>query len=490
MKRATSLFVRHAEKIFPVLLILLACLYATLSIIRHMHFESGAYDLGIFDQTVWQYSQFMSPFNSIKGRFILGDHLNLTLPLLAPLYWMWSDARMLLGFQSVWLVLSGYGMYLIAKKRGLPAFAGMGVALVYTLFYGFQQAVIFDFHASIIGVGLLVWTAYFLESKKYLFMWIAALLLVLTQENMGIALAGLGSVYVFRKEHRSLAIIWVVLGILATLLATRAVAFFSPVGFEYAPVFPETVGDVLRQMADTPDKRRVWLWSLGWFAFMPLFSPGAMIAVIFDLAQYFLSGESFARNWTTLTHHRAMLAPFLALGSIDVLMRFRRPKVRVYMVAVMVLLTIALQYILHMPLNKLTKPAFWKYEQWMGDTHRLIAMVPPSGAVAAQHNLVPHLTHRRDIYLAWPRAHVRTDPKCVPLMEKNMTECWWLDMPDKVDYLVVDIRPGQWLTQTLESDEHFLGALENMEKRGVITVDASVGTARLYKVDSVIVVND
>jgi uncharacterized membrane protein len=71
-----------------------------------MHFQSGGFDLGIFDQTVWQYAHFLTPFNTIKGEFILGDHLTLTMPLLAPLYWIWSDVRILLIFQAVFITLS------------------------------------------------------------------------------------------------------------------------------------------------------------------------------------------------------------------------------------------------------------------------------------------------------------------------------------------------------------------------------------------------
>ena len=35
--------------------------YSTLSILRHHHFESGGYDLGIFDQAIWHYSRFQVP---------------------------------------------------------------------------------------------------------------------------------------------------------------------------------------------------------------------------------------------------------------------------------------------------------------------------------------------------------------------------------------------------------------------------------------------
>ena len=87
-------------------LLALSLLYSTLALLRHAHFQSGGFDLGLYDQTVWKYAHFLSPYNTIKDRFILGDHLNLTLPLIAPLYWLWSDVRLLLIFQAFWLSFS------------------------------------------------------------------------------------------------------------------------------------------------------------------------------------------------------------------------------------------------------------------------------------------------------------------------------------------------------------------------------------------------
>ena len=97
--------------------VLLAAAFATLSIVRHNHFESGAFDLGIYGQAVWQYSQLLAPYNTIKERLILGDHLTLTLPLLAPLYFIWSDVRMLLLFQAGWIAFSAVPIYAIARAR-------------------------------------------------------------------------------------------------------------------------------------------------------------------------------------------------------------------------------------------------------------------------------------------------------------------------------------------------------------------------------------
>ncbi len=79
-------------KLLIAWIIVLAIAYSALSIIRHNHFQSGGFDLGMYDQAVWQYANYQWPYNTIKERFILGDHLTLTLPLLAPLFWIWDDA--------------------------------------------------------------------------------------------------------------------------------------------------------------------------------------------------------------------------------------------------------------------------------------------------------------------------------------------------------------------------------------------------------------
>jgi len=82
--------------------------------------------------------------------------------------------------------------------------------------------------------------------------------------------------------------------------------------------------------------------------------------------------------------------------------------------------------------------------------------------------LVPHLSHRQEIYLVWPRKR-----------DNN----WWLDFGGKPEYLVVDLRPDQWLTQILESNENFQEAVKNMERAGKITLEKEINAAKLYRIN-------
>lgn len=448
-----------------------------------MRYESGGFDLGIYDQAVWQYSRFIFPYNTIKERLILGDHLTLTLPLLAPLYWIWSDVRMLLLFQAVWISLSVVAVYLIARLRKLSFFIALSVSLLYGLFPGIQFALFFDFHPVLIGVGLLPWIAYFLEKQNYRVMWIGIVLLLLTQENMGLALASLGILYIFNRSYRLIAIQFIIVGCIASAIAVTIVSMASPIGFEYTPQLPKSIWSFVQQLFNESEKRQSWIFSYGWYSFIPLVHPGTFLATVIDFSQYFTTGNQFSRMWSPYAHHRAILAPYLTLGFIHVLALLQKRNITVFPLVIIVLCVSAYQqYHYHLPLNKLTKSEFWKNESWMKDTDTLIAMIPKNYAVAAQHNIAPHLSQRKDIYIAWPRQHVATDTRCKFSEDIVATDCWWLDFPDTATYLVVSVRPNQWLTQILESNEHFSDAISSMERNNAITLVQSVGFARLYKI--------
>lgn len=465
------------KKILVLWIVILFLLYATLSVVRHNHFQSGGFDLGIFDQTIWLYAHFLAPYNSIKEQLILGDHLNLTLPLLAPLFWLWDDVRMLLIFQAGWISLSTYAIYELCRHRKFTPLISLIVSIIYSLFYGIQAAIFFDFHAVIIGVGLIAWLTLFLETgKKKLFLLTLALLL-LTQENMGIALISLAAVYFWKKPFRKISLAFIVIGIFWSIVSSKLITVFSQSGFGYLPQISNNPVTILINFFDSEEKRRVWLYSFSWFSFLPLLSPGSMIAVFIDLAQYFVTGPEFARMWSPLTHHRAILAPFLTLGMLDALEFFQKRQFNTQPIALAALVVaLSLQYLFHFPLNKLAKSSYWQNEQWVTDTDNLIRRVPTNASVAAQQNLIPHLSHRREIYLLWPTAHDFNDKRC------GVRTCWWLDFDPKADFLVVNVNPGQSLTQLLETPEHFNLAVNNMEKSKIIELLAQIGDAKLYKI--------
>ncbi len=443
-----------------------------------MHFESGGFDLGLYDQTIWKYSQFISPYNTIKERFALGDHLNLTLPLLAPLFWLWEDVKILLIFQAVFISISTIPIYLLSRIRKFNPFTSLCVSFIYSTFCGIQFAIYFDFHPIVIGVGLLAWLIYFLESKKKKLFIITLILVLLTQEDMGFALAGLGFIYLLKKDYRRIAVLFITLGIFSSLIGIKIIGFLSPVGFEYTPNISHNPLQIIKELFNDPQKIQTWVYSLGWFSFLPIFSLGSIAAVTANLSQFFVTGPEFSRMWSPFTHHRAILAIFLFLGTLEtlgVIKRLNKKYLNLNLIVFLLLLSVlSQQYIFHFPLNKLSKSDYWKSETWMTDNEKLFDEIPKDTSVVAAQNLIPHLSHRKEIYIAYPR-----------LKDINgvCKSCWWLEYAGKPDYMVLDLHPNQTLTQLLESDENFQSAVRNMEKTKKISKIKNINNAYLYKIN-------
>lgn len=319
------------DKISPWLLgiwtIFLSFLYSLLALIRHNNFQSGAFDLGIFDQAIWQYSRFIYPYNTLKERFILGDYLTLSLPLFAPLFYIWNDVRILLITQAIWIACSAIPIYKIARIRKFSPLVALGVGFVYSIFYGIQFGAYFDWHPIIFGVGLLAWFAYFFEAKKKKLFWVTLIVMLLTQENMGIALACLGIIYFFQKQYRRQAIYFMAGGVAATVISILIISKLSPVGYQYRPKIASNFIAIIQQFYDTGDKKLVWLYTFSGFAFLPLLSIGAIAAVVLDLSQYFAAAGEFGHMLTPFLHHRAILGVFLALGTLDSLQFLQKRRI-------------------------------------------------------------------------------------------------------------------------------------------------------------------
>jgi uncharacterized membrane protein len=443
-----------------------------------MRFLSGGFDLGVFDQSVWQYSQFLYPFNTVKMRMILGDHMTLTLPLLAPLYWLWNNVTILLLFQAAWISFSGLAIFKYLQIRKFTSLQSGILTLLYLLFYGIQFAIYFDFHPVIIGVGLLVWIAYFWEAKRWKLFAIFSILLLLTQENMGIGLLGLSIIWFFQGRNRKLALLMGAIGLISSFAAFQAIRLFNNGALEYTPVLPQNITGYITQFFDSSEKREVWLYSLSWYSFLPLFSPPAMLAVILDLSQYFLTGENFSRMWSPFMHHRAILSVFLLIGTADVLIFLKSKKLNItYVVIIMLAVSLFLQWNFHFALNKLIKKDFIKTESWMKDNENVLAKVPKGESVATQQSLVPHLSHRKEIYLVYPRKRGDLGPDICP-----KEECWWLYFAGKPKYLVVDAHDSAWLTMLLVDITEFREAIVAMEKTNTIKKYYQQGDAVIYKI--------
>jgi len=179
-----------AEPVLLALVGLSVVLDAVASIIRHVNLGSGL-DLSFFDQAVWHYSKFQAPFSSILGKDLLGDHFHPLVAVLAPLYWIWSDPRMLLIAQAVLVAASIVPVFLFAKPR-LGRVGAYLLAAAYAAFWGLQVGALYDFHELAFAPLLIALTIFFADRRRWGWFWLSVALVLLVKEDLSVYVVFLG----------------------------------------------------------------------------------------------------------------------------------------------------------------------------------------------------------------------------------------------------------------------------------------------------------
>ena len=228
------------------LVALLVVLYAVYFIIyltsRHVAFMTNAEDLGIMDQAIWNtvHGQLLhqSICNSLHdtncynyggiSRFAI--HFEPILFPLSLLYLIWPDPRTLLVVQTLVVATGAFPAFWLARLRLRNEFAGVAIAALYLLYPAQQEAVIYDFHAVTFTAALLLFTLYFMYTRRTVWLFVFAILAMACKEEIPIvvALFGLWSL-VFQRRWRS-GIGLVVLALAWTGIGLLVVHVFSPTG--------------------------------------------------------------------------------------------------------------------------------------------------------------------------------------------------------------------------------------------------------------------
>ena len=129
------------------ILIFFAC-----SSFRHTLFQSGAFDLGFFDNALYLISQGQPPFVVFNNVHVFGDHAAYLLYPLALLYKIVPDIHWLFAVQAITLGLGALPTFYLAKEAGLKKAQAVAMAAVYLLYPLVFNVNLFDFHPEVIAL--------------------------------------------------------------------------------------------------------------------------------------------------------------------------------------------------------------------------------------------------------------------------------------------------------------------------------------------------
>ena len=434
-RRAASVGIPRQRLItvLPVGLALLAAVaYAAVSIYRHDHFASNAFDLGVQDQTVWGYSRLQMIPNTVEMiRNLLGDHFHPILMAIAPLYWIWDDARVLLIVQAVLLGVAGIPIFWWARQR-LGLIPAIATEAAYLIFWGVLSGVIYDFHHVAFAVPAIAFALYAVLTKRNLLFWAMLAVGLLTRENIALTFAGIG-VYIALVQHRwrlgaavvAICIAW--FGVLIELVMPAIAG--GPYGHWTYEALGKGPGSALlhilrhpigsfKLLIDNSTKLKLLGGLFGAWLILPLLSPIGLVAIPTLLERLWSSNPAL---WSASFHYSLVIAPILAFASIDTIARLQRilsrfikspsPLVgegrgggspRPIAAAIAVLAAgLIVSFGLVRPFDEV---GTYISAGQVADIQSCLSVIPSDASVSASNKLLPHLSHRRQIYLLTAKA--------------------------------------------------------------------------------------
>lgn len=320
-----------AARLLAVLIVAWIVVMAAFALARHNRLNSSAYDLAIYSQAVWNTSQGRPFASSFEVENLLGDHVQLILLLLAPGYWLWPDAGVLLVAQAIALGLAAIPLYRLAG-RAFPAspYLPLAFAFAYLLYPAVGFINRYDFHAIAFTIPILLFTLDALESGRPRLATALVLLALACNEEVGLTIFALGLYIALVKKRPRLGAAWSILGLAWSLFALFVIINGLRGGADDAttrylwlgedlPAIARTVLTrplfVLQHQLSDPLRQQFLLRLLLPVAFLALLSP-AMLAVGLPCLAYNLLSETHSQS-SIYFHYISPLIPFIFAAAIQ-----------------------------------------------------------------------------------------------------------------------------------------------------------------------------
>jgi uncharacterized membrane protein len=203
-----------------------AAAFAALSVLRHDSFETGRFDLGNMVQAVWSTAHgHVLQVTNLHGAQVsrLGAHVDPILVVFAPLWWLWPSPSLLLTAQAILVAVGALPLYWLADKHTGSERAALGLSLSYLLFPAAEWMTLNEFHPVALACPLLLFAIWYLDEDRLGAFAGYALLAVLTREEIGLVVAGLGIWYALGRRRWAAGGLIAAAGIGATILAIDVV---------------------------------------------------------------------------------------------------------------------------------------------------------------------------------------------------------------------------------------------------------------------------
>lgn len=464
-------------------------LYGFVSQSRNQHFESHAFDLGIFTNTLYNFVFGRGYFSAVKGGIqLFSDHQSPSFWLFSPAFWAFPSPITLLWQQAILIALSGW----LAWKWSLRILSEEGrdiltqeqarilawfAAWAAWLSPAFRNANAFDFHPEVILLpaflfGVLHWDSP--QRGLRVLAWISLLCALGGKESAGPVAAGLGLALSWALPRvRMQGLILSGLGVLVFFFDLKVVpGWVNSLGgdetqesaYAYAGLYAQ-YGEGLLSLFLAPFLKPQVFWpqilnfarakflffTLAPFAFLPLLHRAAWLALLPAYGMLFLSQGDHRVN---IQYHYGIepsvgLLLFFPFGVLSFLQMAGRVGKRISNQRQSGVLTGILSGLAFLGLIAHQKSEVHRVRQWSLEPHlrfvqeNVLTAIPKQRTLLASDALVPNLSLR-------PWVH--------PLgLGPTAWQVTWRDQPASahtwVDCVLIERSASNWPLSPAEVDE-------------------------------------
>ncbi len=323
---------------------------------------------------------------------------------------------MLLVVQAVVVALGALPVFWLASKHLRSDRAALGFALVYLLYPATQWLTLNEFHPVALATPFLLFAFWYLDENRLVPFAIFAVLAMMTKEEIGFVVAGMGIWYAIRRRTGAGAIV-AVAGVLVSALAIAVVIPHYNAGAESAfygryDAIGGSAGGIAKTAVTHPWRileqafqgkdLHYLLHLLLPLGFLFLLSPVVLIAALPELALNVLSATS---TQTSIHFHytAGAIAPLVAATVLGAAVLARRFPAGNVAVGAVVVALVASWKIGAIPLWGVV-PGGEDYQRndWRVTAHDHIAahavsLVPKEAVVSSTNVLGAHLSDRRRV---------------------------------------------------------------------------------------------
>ena len=223
-------FINKREKLLVWLgIALYFIVFSLICVWKYYQFGYNGLDLAIYNQVFFNSAHGNLFGFTIHPQSYLGDHFELFLIALLPIYYFFQHPLALLILQTLVLALSAWPLYLIAKNvlaKPWPLF----IAFLWLLNPFVQNINLFEFHLLPFSLFFLLFAFYFYQKNKFFAFLLSCFLALLVREDVALVIL-MFSVLALIEKKSIKWIIWpAAMAVGWFLLAIKIIAYYTPAG--------------------------------------------------------------------------------------------------------------------------------------------------------------------------------------------------------------------------------------------------------------------